>query len=435
MRPVEEALRLLLAGLRDPGEERVPLAAAWGRRLSREVRRRLPQPPFTRSRVDGYAVGLADLGASTLAIAGEVMAGGEPPPPLAPGTALRVMTGAPLPEGVGAVVPFEEVPEGNGARTGDRIALTRKLRRGQNVIRAGKDGAAGAEILPAGAWCGPVELGLLAEAGETVLWVRRRPRVALVATGSELILPGEPLTPGKIYASNLHLLAGLVAAWGGEPEPVPPLPDRLARLCETLTGAAAGADLVLVTGGVAGGDRDFSRRAVAELGWTVLLDGADFHPGGRCAVAQAPGGTEVCFLSGGPGACLTAAALIAVPLLAALAGRPWTTVTATLAESREEPPAAVPSGRGRRRAVPVALRLDGGRLWAVPQPHSSGSPVVSRGTEGVFLLPPGGGGEGREPGASAENAAGTLAGPRAGEPVEVWPLVPTLPEGGLPGKK
>lgn len=415
MRSVEEALPSLLAHLPDLGEERIPLAAVWGRTLSRAVRRRLPQPPFTRSRVDGYAVGLADLGTPTLTVVGEVMAGGEPPAPLAPGTALRVMTGAPLPEGVGAVVPFEEVPEGNEALTGGRLTLTRRLRRGQNVIDAGKDGAAGAEVLPAGVRCGPVELGLLAEAGETAVWVRRRPQVALVATGSELVPLGESLAPGQIYASNLHLLAGLVVAWGAEPGPELLLPDRLASLAEALSKAAAAADLVLVTGGVAGGDRDLSRQAVAELGWAVLLDGADFHPGGRCAAAQAPGGAEACFLSGGPGACLTAAALLVVPLLAALAGRSWMRITAVLADGLAEPPAAVPSGKGKRRAVPVALRLDGGRLWAVPQPHSSGSPVVSRGTEGVILLPPGGGGK--------------------GDLVEVWPLVPGLPEGGLPGKK
>lgn len=420
-----EACERLLASLRPPGEERVPLLVAHGRRLSRPVYRRIPHPPFTRSRVDGFAVLATDLAGEvppplSLAVAGVVLAGEAPPAPLAPGAVLRVMAGAALPAGVGAVAPFEEVPQGEKAQPGDQITLGRRPEPGENVIAAGREGAAGSLVAPAGVACGPVELGLLAGAGETEVWVNRRPRVALIATGSELVRPGEALAPGKIYASNLHLLSGLVVAWGGEPRAATPVPDTPAELRQALLSGAAEADLVVLTGGVAGGDRDLSRRVLADLRWPVLVDGVDFHPGGRCIVARVPeGGPPVCLLSGGPGACLTAAAVLVVPALRALGGGGGTTVTTALGAVRDETPSGVPSGRGRRRAVPVQLRLAEGRLWAYPLPHVTGAPVTSPGTDGVILLPPGGGGRGRGP-----------EGPpalKAGDPVEVWPLAPVLP--------
>ncbi|MGE5552850.1 MAG: molybdopterin molybdotransferase MoeA [Betaproteobacteria bacterium] len=431
MHTAEEAHRILLDHLRHLEDELVPLVSAGGRVLARPVHRRMPQPPFTRSRVDGYAVSLSDLEAAEgppLTVSGVVLAGEAPAGPLAAGSALRVMAGAALPDGVGAVVPFEEVPQGDKAHVGDRVTLRRRPAPGENVIPPGWEGPAGSLVLPAGMLCGPVELGLLAAAGQERVWVHRLPRVALVATGSELVPVGEELPPGKIYASNLHLLSELVRIWGGEPRPAQPVPDRPGAVREALEGQAGSSDLLLVTGGVAGGDRDLSRRVLTELGWSLLVDGVDFHPGGRCAAAQvAPEGPLAIFLSGGPGACLTAAALLAVPVLAALSGRAWGRVEAALAESPEGTPSGVPSGRGRRRAVPVGLGLSGGRLWAYPQPHSSGAPIISSGTDGLILLPPGGGGEGGD--------AGFSTGPGSGGVVEVWPLTPNLPVGGVAGKK
>jgi molybdopterin molybdotransferase len=431
MHTAAEAHRLLAAQLDPPAPELVPLSSAGGRILACPVHRRAPEPPFTRSRVDGYAIALGDLESGTwseLTVTGVALAGDERPAALLPGATLRVMTGAALPEGIGAVVPFEEVAQGDGARTGDRVTLRRRPGPGENVIPAGWEGSPGSLVLTAGSIAGPVELGLLASAGVAAVWVCRRPRVALIATGSELVPLGQPLPPGKIYASNLYLLSGLVAAWGAEPQPAGPVPDRREAVREALEREAQEADLVLVTGGVAGGDRDLSRRMPAALKWPVLLDGADFHPGGRCVVARVPpAGPLVAFLSGGPGACLTAAGLLVVPLLAALGGRTWTTVEAALADSPTLPPSRVPSGRDRRRVVPVELSLDGGRLWACPLPHSPGAPIVRPPTDGLILLSPGGGGEGRGP-------AG-LAGPGRGETVEVWPLTPGLPAGGGRGKK
>lgn len=431
MQRLEEACQTLLAGVRQLGEERVGLAAAGGRRLSRTVRRSLAQPPFTRSRVDGYAVMAAALDSSEgrrFTVAGVVSAGEEPPAAPPAGAVLRVMTGAALPPGVGAVIPFEDVPEGAGAGPGQAVTFTRRIRSGENVIPAGMEGTPGSVVLPAGAVCGPVEMALLAGAGETAVWVRRRARVAVIATGSELVPPGEPLRPGQIYASNLHMLAGLVLAWGAEPVAAGPLPDTLGALRGELESQAAGTDLVLVTGGVAGGDRDLSRRLVGELGWPLVVDEVDVHPGGRCAAAAAPEtGTLGVFLSGGPGACLTAAALLVVPLLAALGGRDWSTIPARLAGDLVETPAGVPSGHGRRRAVPVKLSLSGGTLRATPQPHYSGSPVVTPGTDGFILIPPGGGGEGSAPQPAAALVCGDLA--------EVWPLTPVLPDAGLQGRK
>lgn len=431
MMTVEEACRSLLDHARRPREEQVPLVEAAGRRLSRPVRRRLPEPPFTRSRVDGYAVLLRDLtngGPRTLTVAGVVFAGDEPPPAPVSGSVLRVMTGAALPAEVGAVVPFEDVPEGEAVHPGQAVSLTRLPQPGENIIPAGKEGAAGSEVLSEGVLCGPAELALLAAAGQTDVWVYRRARVAIVATGSELVPPGRELRPGQVFASNLPMLAGLAAAWGAEAVPAGLYPDVPAAIGGALEREAALADLVLVTGGVAGGDRDFARQVAARLRLPLVVDGIDFHPGGRCAAGVAPGGgPEVIFLSGGPGACLTAAVLLVTPILAALGGSPWGRVEALLERGLDLAPAGVPSGRGRRRAVPVELSVVEGRLVAVPHEHHSGSPVVSPRTDGVVLVPPGGGGGGTGRRASPETPAGRL--------VQVWPLAPALPFCAVPGKK
>lgn len=423
---VTEACRVVLDHLTPTATEVVRLDEARGRVLGTAVHRRFPQPPFTRSRVDGYALSLQDLeqdlkacdgGPPRLEVFQTVLAGSDPPPLLPRGKVLRVMAGSALPEGIGAVVPFEEVPEGNGGFPGDTITIHRRPACGENVIPAGREGHAGEVLLKEGTLLGPVEMGLLASAGEPEVCVVRRPRVSVIATGSELVPVGKSLPPAKIYASNTYLLSGLVAAWGGEAKAFAPIPDDWRVLSEMLKAEADASDLVIVTGGAAGGDADLSHRAVTDLGWSVLIDGADFHPGGRCVVTQVPGagGPLVFFLSGGPGACLTAAAFLVVPAVATLGARKWGTVKAFLGAHPEEASTASPSlppsltlpllssARGRRRAVPVKVELTDGKLLARPQPRCPGAPAISQGTDGFILLP------------------------FAREQCEVWPVHPMSP--------
>ncbi|MGE5508527.1 MAG: molybdopterin molybdotransferase MoeA [Chitinophagales bacterium] len=405
-----EIVRRVLDYLPPAGVEEVSLADAGGRVLALGVTRACPDPPFTRSRVDGYALALADLGRDaggplTVTVAGTTAAGEEPPGCLAAGTAWRVMAGAALGQGVGAVVPFEDAPQGDRAHPGDQLSLPGRPPVGENVIPAGLRGQTGSLVLAEGTLLGPLELARLAGAGAQRVTVRRRPRVTIRSSGSELVEPGGPLPPGKVYASNPHLLAGLVSAWGGESLTGPPVPDRLPAVIQALTEAAAAADVVILTGGVGPGDRDLTRAALAELGWPLILDDPAFLTGRSCAAAQASLGQLVFLLPGGPGSCLAAFTFLAIPAIASLSGRQWSTVAANL----DGPPVH------RERPLPVRLRLEAGRLWATPRPHVSGVPDGGAATDG--FLPPVTGAEEARP----------LA--------DVWPVQPVFPLTGWRDRK
>ncbi len=273
------AVARLLAGA-SPGTEEVPLAEAAGRVLAEDVDAAVPLPVFTNSAMDGYAARWADVGTASaeapvrLLVAADLPAGRTDVPPLAPGTVHRIMTGAPMPEGADVVVPVEATDGGTGT-----VVITSSPAAGTYLRHAGEDLAAGVTALPAGTVLGPSQLGLAASVGRSSVVVARRPRVLVLSTGSELVAPGEPLSPGQIYESNSLLLATAVDAAGGRARTLHFVPDDVDQFLSTVRAELADADLLITSGGVSMGAYEVVKDALGALG-TVEFLGVAMQPGG-----------------------------------------------------------------------------------------------------------------------------------------------------------
>ncbi|HVQ60838.1 MAG TPA: gephyrin-like molybdotransferase Glp, partial [Burkholderiales bacterium] len=264
---VDEALERLLAGARPVAEtESVPTLFAAGRVLAAAQRSTMNVPPMDNSAMDGYAVRLADLkGAEPrLAVAQRILAGAVGTQ-LAPGTAARIFTGAPIPAGADAVVMQEDC-----AAECDRIVVKKVPQPGEWIRRVGSDIRAGDAILPAGIRLRPQDTGLAASVGIASLPVWRRVRLGLFFTGDELVMPGDPLPPGRIYNSNRFTLNGLAHAYDCEVHDYGIVPDSLAATREVLRRAAAECDVIVTSGGVSVGDADFVKPAVEAEGELLM---------------------------------------------------------------------------------------------------------------------------------------------------------------------
>jgi molybdopterin molybdotransferase len=269
---VDEALEVLLAGARPVAEtEMLSTLEATGRVLASAQRSELDVPPMDNSAMDGYAVRIADLGDGEprLRVAQRIPAGSVGVA-LAPGTAARIFTGAPVPAGADAIVMQEFC-----ATDGDQVVVKKKPRRGEWIRAAGLDVKRGEEILAAGIKLRPQDIGLAASVGIKMLPVRRRVRLALFFTGDELVMPGDPLPPGRIYNSNRFTLNGLAQVYGCEIRDYGIVPDDLAATREVLRRAAAENDLIVTSGGVSVGDEDHVKPAVEAEGellmWRIAM--------------------------------------------------------------------------------------------------------------------------------------------------------------------
>lgn len=269
----EEALDHLLSAAAPVAESKaVPLAAARGRVLAAPQFSTIAVPPLDNSAMDGYALRCADVAweGVELPVAQRIPAGsvGEA---LQAGTAARIFTGAPVPAGADAVVMQELCEVGPGGT----VVVNQIPRPGQNIRRAGEDIVAGAEILAAGTRLGAAQLGLAAAAGLATLPVFRRLRVALLATGDELVEPGEALRPGQIYNSNRYFLRPLLEGLGCEVSDLGRVPDTLEATRAALRAAADGNDLILSTGGVSVGEEDHVKAAIEAEGaidlWKIAI--------------------------------------------------------------------------------------------------------------------------------------------------------------------
>jgi molybdopterin molybdotransferase len=328
--PVEAARTALLDGIVPVlDKETVPLSLAAGRVLAAPVFASFAVPPFDRSAVDGY--GLAAPGTGPFLLAGSYPAGSSSPRVLLPGQAIRLLTGACVPDGVRAVAMQE------GCRIdGDRQLRAPVLADGENIRRRGEDVAPGAQLLDAGVRIDPRHLALLASAGLAEVQVRRRARVAVLSSGDELLAPGALLRDAAIHDSNRPMLAALVAASGAEVVDLGLLPDRRGVIAEALAGAA-GCDAIVASGGVSGSEADHLLGALRDAGgegsWTAIA----LKPG-KPLVFGRLGGARCLFLPGNPVAALVGALLFARPLLARLAGhapRPLRGLPARLAAGWE----------------------------------------------------------------------------------------------------
>lgn len=313
---VDAALETLLARVRPLGEsEHVPLAAALGRVLAEDVHAAADAPPHSNVAVDGFAFRHADLadGETRLAICGRAAAGHPFQGPTPPGAAVRVFTGAVLPEGCDTVVMQEDA-----RLEGATVVVPPGLKPGANRRKAGEDLKRGQLALPAGRRLRPQDLGLAAAAGRRELRVHRRLRVALFSTGDELVEAGAPLAPGTIWDANRPMLAALLARMDAETTDLGLLPDRAEATVEALRAAAASHDVLLTSGGVSTGEEDHVRTAVEKLGrlhfWRLAV-----KPGRPVALGQI-GAAMFLGLPGNPVAAFACFLRFARPLLLRLAG-------------------------------------------------------------------------------------------------------------------
>jgi molybdopterin molybdotransferase len=272
MLTVEEALAQVLASAEALVDiETVPTLQACGRVLATGVVAAMDVPPMDNSQMDGYAVRTLDVPAAptTLRVSQRIAAG-HVGAPLEPGTAARIFTGAPVPPGADAIVMQESC-----SAAGDKVQINEKPAPGAWVRRAGVDVEAGQTVLAPGTRLRPQDLGLAASVGVGALTVYRRMRVAVFFTGDELVMPGEPLPPGRIYNSNRFVLRGLLEKLGCEVVDLGIVPDDRQRTREAFASAAVGADLIITSGGVSVGEEDHVRPAVEAEGrlemWHIAM--------------------------------------------------------------------------------------------------------------------------------------------------------------------
>ncbi len=322
---VNEALARVLAGCRPLPAEESPLLDALGRVLAEDVVADLDVPPFRNSAMDGYAVRSADLAGAgperpvRLLVIADSPAGYAPSARVEPGTAVRIMTGAPLPPGADTVVRFEETSEADEPRAIARESAEPRLvgiRVAQpawvNVREAGEDVRRSETVLRAGTVLRPAELGVLASLNRATALVHRRPTVAILATGDEVVEPGRDLRPGQIRDSNSYALAGLVLKYGGVPHLLGAARDETADLREKLE-RGRHADLIISSGGVSVGDYDLVKDVLRSAGridlWQVRM-----KPGKPLAFGRL-GGRPFLGLPGNPVAAYVSFELFGRPLL------------------------------------------------------------------------------------------------------------------------
>jgi len=317
---VEEARARMLAEVAPLGSEPTRVGPeALGRVLARAVSARRDQPPFDASAMDGYAVRPADLhaGEATLTVVGESSAGRRWTQPLQPGQAVRIFTGAPVPEA--AVVVIQE----DVTREGDRVRIGPRRGESDHVRRRGADFAAGAALLTAGLRLDPWRLSLAAAAGCAEVEVARRPRLAILSTGEEIVSAGrhaspDQIGPDQIYDSGGPALSSRVAQWGGVAQTLAPARDDEAAIAAAVE--AADAELIVTVGGASVGDHDLVKPALARLGLTILVPSIKMRPGKPTWFGRLDDGRLVLGLPGNPASALVSAELFLRPLLSAWQG-------------------------------------------------------------------------------------------------------------------
>lgn len=353
------------------GAEAVPLAEALGRVLAEDVIARVDVPSFDRSNYDGYSIRAADsYGAAEesprrLALLDEVLSSGiVPRGEVTPGTAVSIATGAMLPRGADAVMMVEHTET-----DGDTLTLTRAVTPGFGVSFAGTDIASGETVLRIGTVLTSRETGVLAAIGVQRVDVRRRPRVAILSTGDEIIEPGQPMRPGLVYDSNARILADAVRELGGEPVPLGIVRDDLDELRRRLDEALASADVVLLSGGTSKGAGDLSYHAVGELSEPgIVAHGVALKPGKPICLA-AERGKPVVILPGFPTSAIFTFHEFVAPVIRSLGGRP----SAARAEIEARMAVRVNSEVGRTEYLLVGLVPGPDGLAAYPMGKGSGA--------------------------------------------------------------
>jgi molybdopterin molybdotransferase len=313
---VEEATARIVAAFSPLPVETVSIAAALGRVLAEDVVARITQPPADVSAMDGYAVRAADVTRvpATLRLVGTAPAGGAHGGTVEPGQCVRIFTGGPVPRGADTVIIQEDV-----AAAGDQITVKEGAPRGRYIRPAGLDFRTGDIGIKAGRALGARDVALAAAMNHPWLKVRRRPRIAILATGDEVVMPGEPVGPNQIVSSNGLALCALIAACGGEPIQLGVAPDSTDAL-QRLAEGARNTDLLITTGGVSVGDHDLVRSALGARGLAVDFWQIAMRPGKPLMFGRI-GGTPVLGLPGNPVSSFVCATIFARPALAVMLGQ------------------------------------------------------------------------------------------------------------------
>lgn len=346
---VDDAVAIIAARVMPVQEvESVDLKHADGRVLAAAIEAPLPLPPFTNSAVDGYAVRSADLSDNeqTFTVAARIQAGAPAQAPIEPGHAVRIFTGAPMPEGADTVFMQEDVRLDEAGS----VVLPPGLKPGANVRPAGEDIAAGTLALPAGQRLRPQHIALAAAFGLTRLEVRRRIRVAVFSTGNEVVPPGAPRAAAQLFDSNRFMLMAMLRRLGCEVGDLGILPDDRASLAGALKKAAGAHDLILTSGGVSTGEEDHVKAGVESVGRLVLWRMA-IKPGRPVAMGIIDG-TPLIGLPGNPVASFVTFVHVVRPAVLALAGA----LSETLVLMPVRAAFAYKKKAGRREYVRVNLR-------------------------------------------------------------------------------
>ncbi|MFN0119266.1 MAG: gephyrin-like molybdotransferase Glp [Blastocatellia bacterium] len=384
MLPIEQALEIMLARTPTLPPEHVPLSQAEGRVLREDATADLDQPPFDRVRMDGYAMRAADTQTASaenparLQSIGTLAAGEQFDGAVGPGQAIRIMTGAPLPDGADAVEQIEYIQV-----DGDTILLTNPIPARRHVTPRGVEARTGDVMVMAGARIDAATLAVLASFGHAHVAVTRRPRVSLLSTGSELVDVEVTPGPSQIRNSNTWSLAGYCRAAGAEVLRAGMIADDFAATCAAIAEAAALSDVVMLSGGVSMGDYDLVRPALRELGAEVLVEKVAMHPGKPTVFAKL-GETIILGLPGNPVSVAVAYHIFARPILLQMQAAS----DIHLPRVRAYATRAVKGSPQRRSHQPARLLIRDGRAEAEPLKWSGSSDIVAFMQANALLIVP-----------------------------------------------
>jgi len=359
---LREAIAFVRMGAPLTAIEGVPLAQAFGRVLAEPIDASRDQPPFRASAMDGYAVRRADITAgSILPVVGESAAGRRYPDILEPGQAVRIFTGAPVPDGADAIV----IQETTRAADGRVELLPDSVATPGHIRQAGQDFTAGTRLLDAGVRLDAWRLSLVAAAGLAEVAVRAKPRVAVLCTGDELVPPGGTPAPDQIYESGSAAVMALITQWGGEAAFIGTEADDVDALQATL--AAVDADLIVTIGGASVGDHDLVRPALMRLGLVSDFVSLNLRPGKPTAFGILDSGAHVLGMPGNPASAFVVAQLLLKPWIEATLGLRIGGLPATDPFVKAVTATAIPANGPRESYLRAALDvMEDGRLRVTP---------------------------------------------------------------------
>jgi len=385
---LDEAKRILHQRFSaDPtGTEHVPLSEAYERVLAKDIVAHLDVPPFNRATVDGYAVkakntfGADETNPITLKICGRIDVGESPRTTVENGSAAEIATGAPIPKGADAVIMLEHT-----IRKDSNVILYCPASKGENVMKAGSDIKRGDTVLKKGQKSSSWEIGVLAALGLAKVEVYKRPKVAIISTGPEIVEPGKPLLSGKIYDINAHTLSAAVLEFGGQPLNLGIVPDEVDKLETSIRNALGSADAVITSGGVSAGPRDIIPEILNSLGEPgLIVSGIAVKPGKPTTIAIVDK-KPIFSLPGHPTSSLLMFHILVRPIISKMAGKTEEKFPFTEAIAKEK----MFSEKGRRTFIMVNLSHDKtGRPIASPVPTGlSGAITTLTKADGFIEIP------------------------------------------------